>query len=93
MEWSQILWVSALLVAAVFVPGFALTLAAFPRINQIPWAERIGLSFVFGFIPSLILYFMTKNMNVPIDTFTAPAIIAVVTFAGVGVWMLRKNKD
>ncbi len=91
MEWSQIVWGSALLVLGVFAPGFALTLAAFPKIEQIPWAERIGISFIFGFVPSLILYFTAKNLSIKITTGSSALVMLAVIGAGVGVWMIRKK--
>lgn len=71
------------------VPGFAVTLALFPRMGQISWAERIGSSFVFGITPQLLLYFLAKNLSVPIDTTTSLAAVAVITVAGVAVWKRR----
>jgi uncharacterized membrane protein len=89
METGQIIWGSALLVLLVFAPGLAVTLALFPGLNQITWSERIGLSFVFGLIPQLILYFLTKNLSVPVTTTTSFLLVFLVIAAGLVVWKRR----
>jgi len=89
MEALQIIWASTLMVFSVFTPGLAMTLALFPKVNRIKWVERIGLAFVFGMIPQLTLYFLAKNLSVPITTVTSTLFILVFTMAGFIVWKKR----
>lgn len=89
MEMTQIIWGSLLLLFAVFTPGYALTLAVFPKMGQIRMAERIGMALIFGFAPSLILYFLTKNLSIPITTTTSILTIGAVTFGSLAIWKRR----
>ncbi|MBD3388605.1 MAG: DUF1616 domain-containing protein [Candidatus Altiarchaeales archaeon] len=90
MEAFQIIWVSAFLVLLVFVPGLAVTLALFPKKRGLTWSERLGLSLIFGLAPQLLLYFLTKNLGMPINTLTSSLAIAFVTLAGIAVWKKRR---
>lgn len=81
-----------MIVLALFIPGLAVTLALFPKPGQIKWAERIGLSLVFGIIPQLILYFLTKNLRVPVTTTTSQLSILLITAAGIIIWRWRQSR-
>lgn len=90
MEFFQIVWVSGLLSLGVFIPGFALSLYAYPK--GISHVERLGFSFVLGFIPPLILYFLAKNFWIPIDFTSAPLMILAVTVFGFVGYHLKTSK-
>jgi hypothetical protein len=89
MDAYLIIWGTSLILAAILLPGLAVTLAMFPRLNDIRWAERLGLSLVFGIIPELALYFLSNNLNVPITKTTSQTAVAAVTAIGIIVWRLR----
>ena len=91
MDWFQIFLTSTFLLVSVALPGIALSFALFPKRDQISFAERIGISFILGFIPPLILYFLTKNASVPINTLTSTICFFLVTAAGIGIFLMRKN--
>jgi len=84
---------TGLILIFFLAPGLALTLAIFPGINQIKWAERIGLGLVLGLTPQVILYFLTKNFSVPVTTETSQAAILGVTLVGAAIWAYRKDKE
>jgi len=86
-----IAWATAWILAAIMAPGLAVGFAVFPRTDQIRWSERIGLSFVFGLLPQMLIYFLTKNLSVPVTESTTQASIAAVTFAGAAVWLARRR--
>lgn len=75
----------------VLIPGLSVSLALFPRKDELDSVERFGFSFVFGLIPQVIQYFLDKNLNVPITTSTTLGVIAAVTAAGLAVWKLRRK--
>jgi|WetSurMetagenome_2_1015567.scaffolds.fasta_scaffold129925_2 hypothetical protein len=89
MEAYHILWGSALILASILAPGFALTFAVFPLAESVKWAERLGLALVFGMVPELLLYFLTKNLSVPVTVETSQLALAAVTGLGILVYVLR----
>jgi 4-hydroxybenzoate polyprenyltransferase len=91
MEYTQILFGTAVITMAVLVPGISLTLAAIPDLKRITWAERIGLGLVFGMLPQLALYFLTRNFHLPVNTYTSTSALIVPTALGIGVWEYRKR--
>ncbi|MFH0862952.1 MAG: hypothetical protein V1875_07990 [Candidatus Altiarchaeota archaeon] len=92
MDAYTIIFGTALILAAIMVPGFALTAAVMPSAGGIRWSERLGLSLVFGLTPYLLLHFLTKNMNLQITTETTLLTIAAVTIASAAVWKMRTEK-
>jgi uncharacterized membrane protein len=93
MEGSQILWGTMLIVAYILIPGVAVTFGLFPRKDQISLAERFGLALVFGLLPQLLLYFLTRNFAVPVTTETSYIASALVTAAGLIAWKMRGAKE
>ncbi len=79
-----------LMVLAVAIPGAALTYGIFPKKDQLDLAERLGLSFILGFVPQFLLYFADKNFNLPITGTTTFLTIALVTAVGLALWKFRK---
>jgi uncharacterized membrane protein len=77
------------MILLILVPGLALTLAVFPKKDDIDTIERLGFSFVFGLLPQVIQYLLDKNLSIPITTSTTYSLIAVVTLAGLAVWKAR----
>ncbi len=93
MEPLTIIWGTSLILAAIVVPGLAVTAALMPKPEDIRWSERIGLSFVFGLTPYLLLHFLTKNVNFPITTSTTLLTLGAVTVASAAVWNVRRNRN
>jgi hypothetical protein len=92
MDAGLIIWGTFLILASIFVPGWAVTAAIIPRMEEIRWSERFGLALVFGITPFLLMHFLTKNISFPITTTTMPLMILAVTVAGLAVWKIRSDK-
>jgi uncharacterized membrane protein len=75
----------------VFIPGFALSLAIFPRKVDLDTIERLGFSFFLGIFPTLFLYFGNKNLTMPINTETSMLAVIFITVASLLVWYVRKS--
>ncbi|MFH1126213.1 MAG: hypothetical protein V1703_03740 [Candidatus Altiarchaeota archaeon] len=91
MEFQNIVIGTLMMIILVLVPGFALSLAIFPKKDELDLTERLGFSFVFGLFPQLLQYFLDKNLNVPVNTSTTLGIIAGITLLGLGVWKIRQK--
>jgi uncharacterized membrane protein len=89
METSHIISYSALIISALVIPGVAVTLALFPKKDDVRLSERFGLSLVFGILPFFLLYFLSKNAGLPITTATSQGMMAAVTIAGLAIWKVR----
>ena len=48
------------------LPGFIFSIILFPRSLNLSFSERFGLSIILGLVPYLILYFLSKNLNIPV---------------------------
>jgi len=91
MDGFQIFLGTGLILAAVLLPGLSITLALFPKWDDVRWAERLGLGLVFGITPELVLYFLSSNIQaVPVTSGTTLASIFLFTAAGLAVYMRRK---
>jgi uncharacterized membrane protein len=86
MDGYTILWGSILLLFFIFVPGYALSLAVFPRRGEISVVERLGLSMILGVVPHGIIYLLNKNLGVEITSLTSFLVILLVTAAGLFHW-------
>lgn len=91
MDLSAILKITAAMTAYVMIPGLMLTLAIFPKKEDISTVERLGISIALGLAPTFILYALDKNFLVPINAFTTFATFLVVSLAGFGVWQVRRT--
>jgi len=89
MQVSDIVTGSILLAFAVFIPGFALTLAVFPKKDSITYVERAGFSLIFGLIPHLTIYFLTKNLSVAITSTSSIGVLASYTLLGYYLYRRR----
>ena len=89
MEFVDIVIGTMTMIALVFIPGLALSLAVFPKKDELDLIERIGFSFVLGLIPQLLQYLLDKNFSVPITTTTTYGLIALTTALGLIVWKMR----
>jgi uncharacterized membrane protein len=91
MDLSAILEITAVMVAYVMIPGIMLTLAVFPKKDDICIVERLGIGMALGLAPTFILYALEKNLMVPINTSTTFITFLVVSLAGLGIWQVRRN--
>jgi hypothetical protein len=89
MDFMHILVGSIGILAFLLIPGIALGLAAFPRKQDIGNVERIGISLLFGLLPTFLQYFLDKNFSIPINTANTQLMIAAVTALGIMVWVIR----
>jgi len=75
----------------LFIPGFALSYAFFPKKKDLDLMERIALSFglSFALIP-LAVFFLNKFLKIPITIYSSFSIILALTLIGFIVWKKRK---
>jgi len=92
MDLSTIIFVSIGIILLILIPGFALSLALFPRKRDLDTVERIGLSFVLGLTPQFILYFGDKNLFIPVNFYTTLISIILTSFVGIVIWFFRREK-
>jgi len=93
MDIFTVAMVSLSIIFTVLIPGVALSLAIFPKKEQLDIVERIGVSIFLGLTPQFILYFGDKNFTMPINTTTTYMTILIVTAIGILVWQHRKEKN
>ncbi|MGZ7111948.1 MAG: DUF1616 domain-containing protein [Halobacteriota archaeon] len=92
---SSIIQIALAFIAVLVVPGFAMSLAFFPKLNQLEVTERlaisIGLSIVIvvtvglliGYSPTLI------NLTGGISAYTLLAALIFITIFFLIIWALR----
>ncbi len=92
---SSIIQIALAFIAVLVVPGFAMSLAVFPRLNQLEVTERmaisIGLSItilvtiglVMGYSPTLI------NLTGGITAYSLLAALTFITIFFLIIWALR----
>ncbi len=77
---------SILLLFFLLLPGWALSLAVFPRKDEVNVVERLGLSLFFGVIPHVLVYFFNKNTGLEINAGLSYIIILGVTALSLIYW-------
>lgn len=77
---------------SIFVPGYALSMAIFPKKDSISIIERLGLSLILGFTPPFILYFFAKNLFIPMNTQTSAMALLGTTIFSLVIWALRSGR-
>ncbi len=92
MEVYKIFLISVSTIILIFVPGFMLSMAIFPRKYELDNMERVGISFVLGLMPQFLLYFADKNLFIPINTLTSYISIVLVSLMGLVIWFYRVNR-
>jgi len=92
MEVYKIFLISVSTIILIFVPGFMLSMAIFPRKDELDNIERVGISFVLGLMPQFLLYFADKNLFIPINTLTSYISIVLVSLIGLVIWFYRVNR-
>lgn len=83
---------TGLILAAILAPGIAVTFAVFPRVEELTWAERLGLGLVFGLLPQLVMLFLAKNFSVAVTGASTWLAVLAVTAVGFAVWRMRSGR-
>lgn len=79
-------------VFVLFVPGFALSFAFFPK-KEIDWIERIALSFGLSIaIVPLLVFYLNRFFGVKIDILSVSISIISLAIAGVVAYLYRLDK-
>lgn len=92
---SSLLQLALAFIIVLIVPGFAASLALFPRLNQIDITERlaisIGLSITIVIAVGMVLSYGAAITGYVggITVFSLSAALALVTFFGLLIWALR----
>ena len=75
----------------LFIPGYALSYAFFPKKKDMDLVERIALGFGLSIatIP-LSVFFLNQFLKIPITVYSSLAITVAITLVGVIVWIKRK---
>jgi uncharacterized membrane protein len=85
-----------ILIASVFVlflPGFSLSFALFPKKDEIDWIERIALSFGLSIaIIPLLVFYSNFLFGIKINLITIASIVILTIFAGYFAYFKRKNQ-
>ncbi len=89
----QIAFGLVVLAVTLTVPGYCLTLAFFPKKNELEELERFAFSFVFSitFLPLLVLV-ENQVFGIPIDAVSSFASILLFVVVGLGAWSYRAGK-
>lgn len=93
MDFPTILLTALGILILIFIPGFCLSLAIFPKRKSVDIIERLGLSFLLGLTPAFSLYFLEKNFFVPVNFLTTSLTFLLVSLIGILIWWVRKGKD
>ena len=75
----------------LFITGYALSYAFFPKKKDIDLIERIALSFGLSIaVIPLSVFFLNKFFKVPITVYSSFVLTIAITLIGVIVWKKRK---
>ena len=92
MDTITILRGTILIIMLIGLPGISMTMALFPRREELDIVERVGLGFVLGLTPQFVLYFASKNFYLPINTLTTSLTILLISLAGIAIWQFRRRQ-
>ncbi len=87
----EVLYGAVIIIGIVVISGFCLTLAIFPKRDEIETLERLGLSVILGFTPFVLQYFFDKNFNVPFNFITSVLFVLIVCIGGLAIWGWRRG--
>ncbi len=77
----------------LFVPGFALSFAFFPK-KEIDWIERMALSFGLSIaVVPLLVFYLNRFIGIKIDIVSVSIAIAIVAGAGAFVYLYRTRRS
>ncbi len=92
MEVLQISIVAISIISFITIPGFMLSMALFPRREDIDPVERAGVSVILGMSSFFLLYFGDKNFSIPITDYTTLTTFILVSLIGYAGWQYRIKK-
>jgi len=92
MDLVTISIVTIAIISFIVIPGFLLSMALFPKKEDLDPVERAGLSMILGLAPVFLLYFGDKNFSIPITDYTTLATFLLVSIAGYAGWQYRIKK-
>ncbi|RLI92510.1 MAG: hypothetical protein DRO89_01995 [Candidatus Altiarchaeales archaeon] len=92
MDLVAISIVTIAIILFIAIPGFLLSMAIFPRKEDLDPVERVGLSVILGLTPFFLLYFGDRNFSIPITDYTTLATFLLVSLAGYVGWRYRIKK-
>ena len=89
MDFSSIVGSSVGICLYLLIPGMALSLAAFPRKQDMGFVERLCIASFLGMATPFVQYFNDKNFIIPVNPGTTLATIGALTLLGLVIWQLR----
>lgn len=89
MDFSSIVAGTVGICVYLLVPGLALSLAAFPRKQDMAFVERLCVATFLGMATPFFLYFNDKNFMIPINPGTSMATLGTLTLLGLIIWQIR----
>jgi uncharacterized membrane protein len=76
----------------LFLPGFSLSYALFPKKDEIDWIERLALSFGLSIaVIPLLVFYSNFIFGIKINLVTVSLIVVLTTFAGYLAYFKRKT--
>ena len=88
---SIILGIVAIALAAS-IPGYALSLAIFPKRGELDIFERIAFSFILSIaVPALVILAESMLLKIPINFISAASTYAAITLIGLFAFALRSR--
>jgi uncharacterized membrane protein len=89
MEFWSIVGSSVGICLYLLIPGMALSLAAFPRKQDMGFVERLFVASFLGMATPFVQYFNDKNFIIPVNPGTTMATLGALTLLGLVIWQLR----
>ena len=79
-------------VFVLFVPGFCLSWAFYPRKEDLDAIERIVLSFGLGIASiALSIFYLNKLIGVPVNAGTSFLVVLLISAVASAAWYMRNN--
>ncbi|MBN2518068.1 MAG: DUF1616 domain-containing protein [Candidatus Altiarchaeota archaeon] len=73
----------------IMIPGYLLTLALFPKKDDLEFSERFALSFALGLTPVFLLTTLNLVLNFKINFFTDLIMVLIVSAIGILGYVYR----
>jgi uncharacterized membrane protein len=89
MDFSSIVIVSLGICLYLLIPGLALSLAVFPRKQDMGFLERLCIASFLGMATPFVQYFNDKNFIIPVNPGTTLTTICALTLLGLIIWQFR----
>lgn len=89
MDFSSIVTISVGICLYLLIPGMAISLAAFPRKQDLGFVERLCVASFLGMATPFVQYFNDKNFIIPVNPGTTMVTLGTLTLLGLIIWQLR----